>query len=111
MLTYLFLLFISLFELHQWIKGGSGKDSSRTFAILIALFCISTLIYSVIYVIKSKKNETEKEARKNKCRACFSGLKDSKLKRTHIIFFFSRRILLSSIVFLLADSSITAKLI
>ena len=124
MLTYLFLLFAAFYEIHVWTKGYSGKTYSRMFAIFITFFCFSTLAYAIYYWVsspstpkdnveenqKKKENVSEKEAKPKKCRACFSGLKDSKSKRIHIVMFFVRRILLSSLVFLLSSWSIMTKL-
>jgi len=70
-------------------------------------------MYSIKYLVSSKdiidEEDLERE-KKDRCRICFSGLKPQKSKRTHIILFFTRRFLLASMVFLLADLPMMIKL-
>ena len=113
MMTYLFLLFASLYEMNYWIKGRKGKLSSRIFAFCIALFCLFTFVYALWYWIESKndnKSHANKREKHRKCGACVSGIKPTKSKQIHIVMFFLRRLLLSFVVFLLADMSIMTKI-
>lgn len=110
MMTYLFLLFVSLYELHSWGKGYNGKLSSRIFALSIAIFCLFTFVYALWYWIDSKNEDGEDHKKHRKCKACFSGLKQVKSKQLHLVMFFVRRLLLSSLVFLLSDLNTITKI-
>lgn len=109
-ITYMLLLFVSFYEIHLWCKGAEGRTASRIFALFLATFCVATFIFVTVVWYLTSDNRTTEERKKCKWRVLFSGLKDHKIYKLNAVIFFGRRLLIATVVFLLADSTFMSKL-
>ena len=114
MLIYMFLMFATFPEIHDWIDGKDGKLGSRLFSILIFTICLSAIILSGIYWLKyggiRRVDEDESDTKGTKCSSCFSGLKDSRIHKIHTLVFFVKRFIVCTIIFLLSGVDLTVKI-
>ena len=95
MLIYMFLMFASFPEIHDWIDGKHGKIGSRLFSLLIFIVSVSAIIVSGIYWFKyggiREFDREEADIKNTKCSSCFSGIKDSRIHKIHTFMFFVKR--------------------
>ena len=114
MLIYMFLMFATFPEIHDWIDGKDGKLESRLFALFIFFICFSAIIVSGIYWWKyggtREVDGDESDTKNTKFSRCFSGLKDSRIHKIHTLVFFVKRFTVCTIIFLLNGVDLTVKI-